>query len=415
MVKRQKVLLYIVISMALCLNGCKRFVSYFPKRAEIDSLEFIRVLGIDRSPEDPQNIRVTMQYTAQDNQQASQAGGGSKDNQSGEASKVRTIVSEGKTVSEAVKEAQLFNEREIFLGHVFAVIIGDEAAREDLGKYTDFISRGMELRLDNNIYIAKDTTAEELISKYSQSGKSLSETIEHFVANYGTTSTSGSLKLIELMEKLDDKNEGLFIPALNVIEKKADSAQNGEKSKEDINIELDGYGIIKDAMLIAYADKQLSAAINILNNKYISGDITVTDPYGYDVALEVIEVATNKKYNFDGEDIKSIDLHIIVNSNVGEQHSKENIYDNASMEYLFMEQADIVKEDVHSIIAFAQDHNVDILGFGKGMFKQHPVRWEKIKDDWDNIFPNLSVDIEVKSRILRTYDIIQPNRVRSME
>ena len=80
-----------------------------------------------------------------------------------------------------------------------------------------------------------------------------------------------------------------------------------------------------------------------------------------------------------------------------------------------MEQADIVKEDVHSIIAFAQDHNVDILGFGKGMFKQHPVRWEKIKDDWDNIFPNLSVDIEVKSRILRTYDITQPNRVRSME
>ena len=217
------------------------------------------------------------------------------------------------------------------------------------------------------------------------------------------------------MGELDDQNRGIFIPALNIMTQKADSRQGEEKNKEDINIELDGYGIIKDNILIAYADKQLSAAINILNNKYISGDITVSDPYGYDVALEVIEMNTKKKYKFNGDDIETVNLHIIVNSNVGEQHSKENIYDSTNMEYLFMQQADALREDIYAIIKFAQTHNVDILGFRNGMIRRHPIRWEKIKDDWNSIFPNLNVEIDVKSRILRTYDITQPNGMRSME
>lgn len=412
--KRQKLFLYIILSTILCLSGCK-VSSYFPSKAEIENLEFIRILGIDKSPQNPEEIRVTMLYMARESQPGGKAGGNSDGDQKGEASKIRTVVWEGRTVSEAIKGAQMISERQIFLGHVFAVIIGDEAAREGITKYIDFISRGMELRLNNNVYIAKGSTAEDLIVKSSQSGKSLPDTIEHFQKNYGSTSTSGSLKLIELMGKLDGENNGIFIPALNIVAQESDSAQGGEKGRENIVIELDGYGIIKGHMLIGYVDKQLSSAINILNNKYVSGDIIVSDPYGYAVTLEVIEMHTKKEYKFNGDDIESVMLNIIVNSNVGEQHSNKNIYDKASLEYLFEQQADAVKDSVYSIVEYAQKHNVDVLGFGKSLFQKHPVKWGRIKDDWDSIFPNLKVDIDVKSRILRTYDITQPNSMEDMK
>lgn len=412
--KRQKLFLYIILSTILCLSGCK-VSSYFPSKAEIENLEFIRILGIDKSPQNPEEIRVTMLYMARESQPGGKAGGNSDGDQKGEASKIRTVVWEGRTVSEAIKGAQMISERQIFLGHVFAVIIGDEAAREGITKYIDFISRGMELRLNNNVYIAKGSTAEDLIVKSSQSGKSLPDTIEHFQKNYEATSTSGSLKLIELMGKLDGENNGIFIPALKIVAQESDSAQGGEKGRENIVIELDGYGIIKGHMLIGYVDKQLSSAINILNNKYVSGDIIVSDPYGYAVTLEVIEMHTKKEYKFNGDDIESVMLNIIVNSNVGEQHSNKNIYDKASLEYLFEQQADAVKDSVYSIVEYAQKHNVDVLGFGKSLFQKHPVKWERIKDDWDSIFPNLKVDIDVKSRILRTYDITQPNSMEDMK
>lgn len=412
--KRQKLFLYIILSTILCLSGCK-VSSYFPSKAEIENLEFIRILGIDKSPQNPEEIRVTMLYMARESQPGGKAGGNSDGDQKGEASKIRTVVWEGRTVSEAIKGAQMISERQIFLGHVFAVIIGDEAAREGITKYIDFISRGMELRLNNNVYIAKGSTAEDLIVKSSQSGKSLPDTIEHFQKNYEATSASGSLKLIELMGKLDGENNGIFIPALKIVAQESDSAQGGEKGRENIVIELDGYGIIKGHMLIGYVDKQLSSAINILNNKYVSGDIIVSDPYGYAVTLEVIEMHTKKEYKFNGDDIESVMLNIIVNSNVGEQHSNKNIYDKASLEYLFEQQADAVKDSVYSIVEYAQKHNVDVLGFGKSLFQKHPVKWERIKDDWDSIFPNLKVDIDVKSRILRTYDITQPNSMEDMK
>ena len=143
--KRQKLFLYIILSTILCLSGCK-VSSYFPSKAEIENLEFIRILGIDKSPQNPEEIRVTMLYMARESQPGGKAGGNSDGDQKGEASKIRTVVWEGRTVSEAIKGAQMISERQIFLGHVFAVIIGDEAAREGITKYIDFISRGMELR-----------------------------------------------------------------------------------------------------------------------------------------------------------------------------------------------------------------------------------------------------------------------------
>ena len=98
--------------------------------------------------------------------------------------------------------------------------------------------------------------------------------------------------------------------------------------------------------MIDYADEDVSTGINILNNKYVSGNITITDPYGQEVNLEVIELLSEKTYRFSGDNIESVTLKIIVNSNLDEQHSREDIYTKENLEYLFMEQAEVVKRCV---------------------------------------------------------------------
>ncbi|HHW70193.1 MAG TPA: hypothetical protein GX392_02460, partial [Clostridiales bacterium] len=263
-IKKKVLSLVMVIILCLYLCGCKIF-GYLPKRTEIDSLEFIRILGIDMGSQDSENIKVTMLYITHEKEQ-----GGQKDssNQGGRAN-ISTMVAEGKSLSDAIKNAQLSSKRKIFLGHVFGVIIGDEAAKNGLGKYIDFISRGIELRLDNNIYIAKDMDAEELILKSCKSDEELCDIIEHFSKDYGITSTSGNKKLIEIMEELDNKYAGIVIPAIKLMEEKEENFQegNGEEAREKVVIKLDGYGVLKDGKLISYADEYLSTGINILNDK----------------------------------------------------------------------------------------------------------------------------------------------------
>lgn len=411
-IKKKVLLLVMVIILCLCLCGCKIF-GYLPKRTEIDSLEFIRILGIDMGSQDSENIKVTMLYIPHEKEQ-----GGQKDssNQGGQAN-ISTMVAEGKGLSDAIKNAQLSSKRKIFLGHVFGVIIGDEAAKNGLGKYIDFISRGIELRLDNNIYIAKDMDAEELIKKSSQSDEALCDIVEHFSKDYGITSTSGNKKLIEIMGELDNKYAGIVIPAIKLMEEKEENFQegNGEEAREKVVIKLDGYGVLKDGKLISYADEYLSTGINILNDKYMEGNITIQDPYGQDVSLEVFEVIAEKRYKFSNGNIESVALKIIVNSNLAEQHSRENIYTKEGLEYLFEQQADTVKKEVYDVIEFAQNNNVDVLGFSRDIFKKHPIKWEKIEPEWDSIFPNLDIDINIKSKIGRTYDITQPSGVEGME
>ncbi|HHW69731.1 MAG TPA: hypothetical protein GX392_00040, partial [Clostridiales bacterium] len=190
---------------------------------------------------------------------------------------------------------------------------------------------------------------------------------------------------------------------------------NGEEAREKVVIKLDGYGVLKDGKLISYADEYLSTGINILNDKYMEGNITIQDPYGQDVSLEVFEVIAEKRYKFSNGNIESVALKIIVNSNLAEQHSRENIYTKEGLEYLFEQQADTVKKEVYDVIEFAQNNNVDVLGFSRDIFKKHPIKWEKIEPEWDSIFPNLDIDINIKSKIGRTYDITQPSGVEGME
>ena len=227
----RKRLLLLIISITLGLCGCK-LSTYLPRRAEIDRLEFIRIIGIDKGSKDSEDIKITMLYLPHEEESKEQSQGNSG-GQAGQQANVSTMVSEGKTISEAIKKAQMESSREIFLGHVFGVIIGDEAAKEDLNKYMDFISRGIEFRLNNNMYIAKGMDAGELIMKSSQSEDFLSDIVEHFSKNYNITSTSGNKKLIELMGELDDKNKGVVIPAIALIEKKGEAPQGEAKDKEE--------------------------------------------------------------------------------------------------------------------------------------------------------------------------------------
>lgn len=48
--------------------------------------------------------------------------------------------------------------------------MGEEAAREDLGKYIDFVTRDQDMRMSLHIVVAKGATAEEVLRCNSDDG-----------------------------------------------------------------------------------------------------------------------------------------------------------------------------------------------------------------------------------------------------
>jgi spore germination protein KC len=69
--------------------------------------------------------------------------------------------------------------------------------------------------------------------------------------------------------------------------------------------------------------------------------------------------------------------------------------------WLEEELAKAVANEIKHTIRRAQQFNCDIFGFGKVIQRSFPNKWPQIKKNWDVLFPNLSVSVQVRAHIRR--------------
>ena len=399
----------VLLVLSFLMNGCGE-KTFLPERKELVDLELIEAIGIDKSPDNTEDIRVTI--TSKMDKQGAGAGRMEEKGQAAQGGGVVVVSSEGKTVFEAARKFQTYNKKQVFWGHADVYIIGEEAAREDLIKYLDFLSRGQEVRHNSSIFIVKDTTAEELLAISKTGALYVPLLLNNILKSTGFMSVSGKLELIELMGRLDDEYSDIIIPAVHIAQK--DPIGQKKDESDEIEIRLEGYAVFKDAKLIAFADKQESMGINFITNKVKLGVVNVKDSTDREVALEIIKANTKIIPRFDGDTV-SVLVKAAVESSVVEMHSTIDIFNEDELEKLEEQQADVIRRYMEEAVRLAQINNSDILGIADRIYHMHPVKWQSLKGRWKEIFPNMRFDFEVASAVKRTYDISQPNKYKAGE
>lgn len=73
--------------------------------------------------------------------------------------------------------------------------------------------------------------------------------------------------------------------------------------------------------------------------------------------------------------------------------------------------AQAIRNRIKDVIKRSQDLNTDIMGFGNRFYRKHPAFWQEVEESWDDIFPTLVVDIEVKVNIMRTGLVLDPIKI----
>lgn len=363
-------------------------------RTEMDKLIFVRSVGIDKSED---KVKLTV---------ASKRESTSKSQGKGEtAQKTTLLFSEGKTVFDANRNFLNFAEKDIFWGHTQYILLGESAVKEDVLKYLDFFIRNHENRLNTSVAVVNGAKASELFESFGN--KHVYERMENLYSNVGALSESKEILLSEFIEKLNSKYSSAYVPCVYIAKNTKDmEAENGDKQND---IVLDGFAVFKGAKLVGYIKGKKARGLNWINGDVKSGIIDVKDPKGNHIALEIIESDVVIKTKVTGE-IPDVVVKVRVNSNIGELEGRVDVFNDASISQLEIQQAQTVKNEVESAIEFAKQNSVDILGFGDKIFHQHPVKWEKIKDNWEEVFPKVSVKVEVESKISRVYNIGKPIR-----
>lgn len=395
--KGKTVKLSVLICLALLQTGCKLS---FLGRTEIDQIDFIRVVGIDKSAEKEDHVRLTI---ATQKIQAESSGGGSKKQSS-------IVVSEGETVFDAVRNFWSYMDNRPFWGHIGYTLIGEEAAKDGIMKYIDFFCRDPEVRLNMEIFQTKGTTAEEVIIKATGENRFIFEQLEGITENQSGQSVINVVNLVEVMYILDKGYLSLYIPCLEIQQKTYPDMQN-----DAMDIAMGGFALFEGDKLVAHLNADMGRGLNWLKNKVESGVIVVKSPKGNSVSLEIIENDVKLKPTLVNQKL-TVNVNVFITCSIGGLKGAEDVFTEEAIGYLEKQLKENVKSEIEDVIRFSQENNLDIIGVGDAVFHKYPIQWEDdLEKKWKSFFPEITYKVEVTPVIIGTYNIIQPNMIRKDE
>ena len=387
----RKTLVPIFVLLCILSSGC---TTLLPQGTEIEKYDEVQVIGFDVSEEDPSQVEVTLIAKID------------KPGDGGSGVTIKTVSASGPTAFEAQRKLRAKEEKITFLGYVDFVLIGEKAAREDFTKYFDYFVRDHETRLSPMVFVVKGCSAKELITKTSSTKLFIVDRLSNIINGADLLGTTDKVKVIDAMNMLDNKFGAAIFPAI-----KCGIPENQKRTGEmpEKVITTAGYAIIKDFKLSGYIEENTALGYNFLTNKVSSCPISVKDFTGEYVGLELISSKTEVEAKFNGDKLEEVTYKTTISSTVPEQQSRANIFTRDAIDDLCLKESEYVKSLMEAAISVSKKNKKDCLGLAGKIQMQHPYKWEKIKDQWDEIFPDLAINVVVKSKIARTYEINLPN------
>ncbi len=76
------------------------------------------------------------------------------------------------------------------------------------------------------------------------------------------------------------------------------------------------------------------------------------------------------------------------------------------------ELAVVVTDEIRAALRAAQGYESDVFGFGQALHCRHPREWQRLRDGWNEVLADLSVQVNVKGAIRETGLLMRSTRIR---
>jgi spore germination protein KC len=387
--KRKILILLIWILTIPIISGCWN-------QKELTDIAFVMGMGIDKGEDD--DIKVTLQIVIPGNVSIGQTAGG-------QGLPVVVYRSSGSNVTEAVRKATQKIPRKLYYAHLNIVAFNEELAREGIMDYFDGIERDPEFRETTRVVIARDTTAEDLISTLTPLeklpvnnitkilettevllGENMQVNIDDIISGFLST---GKEPVISGFKISGNKEEGK-------------KAANLETTKDSATLEAHGLAIFREGKLTGWMDGENARGVVWVLDKAQSSDVSVNWK-GKENAISVTSVRTKTKVSAtvkNGE--PTILVEIDREGTISEANVAIDLTDPKEMDKIGKKVEKEVKKQVVNAIKTAQNHKSDIFGFGEKIHKADPKLWRKLEGDWNDKFADLEVTVKVNAFVRRT-------------
>ncbi len=371
--RRRAISLLILCLYILALTGCW-------DARELDTLSIVAGVGIDASSQ-PGEYDFTMLV-----------GKAQKSKSSGESNSQGTpyllITSTSKSMLLAFEEIRFKSSRELFLHPNQVIIFGKDLAYQGLGPVLDMFIRDHESRLEVWAFVA-DGRAGDILATDTKQEPIPAAAIERMTQNASGISKYFGTKMIELFSRLADKGTSAILPIITRTEE-----------KDSLSLALSGSAIFNNDKMVGTLNWNETQGY-----VYAMGDVEdgiLEVPMQDGTAVLEVSTLSSKASPILKDGKVTVKLVVDTRLTVGELQG----FQNQKMDMLMTQiekaaAAKIIQEIVDTFLK-TQSLKADIYGYGISIYKEYPKEWEKMKDNWDNIYSGIELNVTVKTQLSNT-------------
>lgn len=378
---------------ALLLSGCW-------SRREIESLAFVGMAGLDKG-EGPNKIKLTVQLTKPFTIGQRAAGGGGAQEKS-----VWIVSASAPTVFAAVRALSLRSPRRVYWAHARVIVIGEELARDGVQDIIDFPHREQEVRETAFLVVAKGASAAEVLEGEFELERLPSEAVTTMIELAGErTSSSPDVTVHKFSEDLAEIG---IEPVAERIEL-APSGPQAEsafiKSSRRLSPEglrVGGAAAFKGYRLVGWLDRRQARGLLWLRGETRSGAIVIKCPGTPSklLTVETSRASSSVKPRIEGG-MPGFKITINQEGNIADTECRIQLNEE-ELRSINRRVATVIRNEIQSVLDLAQlGMNSDIFGFGHMIHQHFPKDWALLKDRWDEIFPTIPVEIDVRASVRR--------------
>lgn len=390
----RKIKFILITIVILTATGCWQY-------RELNDLALVSAIGIDKEKDD---YLVSIQVINVKKQ--------TKDFSGGDESPVTVYEGKGKTLGEALNKIALESPKELYLGHINMVVVGEETAKEGIREYIDFLLRDREVRKIYPFIIAKEAKAIDVLKVLTTIETLPALNLTSIIANSekaNGTITNRTFDNVLMCLYVRGRHAGVTAVEIIGEVKDGENTKNTATTIPKTKLVATGPAVLKDDKLVGYLSDKEGLGYNFIRSRVISTIISFPcdDEGNYgSVKLDKPKVTLKTEVK---DDEPFTDIKLEVTATLTDYNCKLDLQksDNVTkIEKMVDKEVKSILESV--IVATQKKYKTDVLGFGENIYRDHYKSWEKLEKDWDEIYPDAKYKIEAKTTINNTGSITTP-------
>jgi spore germination protein KC len=426
---RRMTALALISIMLLTCTGCW-------DRKELNDLNVVTLLGFDLVTENgnPQVLLTALVLKTSSTGTPGMAGmvGG------GAPSTLCQVASvQGETVSDALRNFYMRSPRQLYLGHVLGIVIGEEMARQGIQQVIDFADRDKDIRYRAMVVVCDGTALDALQAQPEYETLASTELIKEIEHDTPFVSKSVPANLFQVIYGLMTPGMDVAMPRMHLftppekgsgIRKGPPSGtvkieqQNGEGNEagkdgettentgvgqtanpEEKTFSVDGSAIFREDKMVGWLNEDESMGV-----LFITGN-------AHEAVIPFAFRSPEKNASFVIRHVKSKVKPVITRDGITFEVSIKGDGDlsedkNAAIDV--MKESDIkaaeqlidqeVQDYCQETVAKCQSLHSDPFGFGDLIHQTNPTVWKQIKDQWRDYYSTVKVQVKVDYVIEQT-------------